>query len=169
MGLTRRPGFPHVHQVSLSDGGVPKRAVPAAQVSVEGLTGDRQRNRKFHGGPDRAVCLYSLEIIEALRAEGHSIGPGSAGENLTIAGLDWARLKPGDRLNIGADLQLEVMSYTTPCRVNGQWFKDGNSARIAQEAHPGWSRLYARVLVEGTVHPGDQVHLHHSDRDKGME
>lgn len=169
MGLTRRPGFPHVHQVSLSDGGVPKRAVPAAQVSVEGLTGDRQRNRKFHGGPDRAVCLYSLEIIEALRAEGHSIGPGSAGENLTIAGLDWARLKPGDRLNIGADLQLEVMSYTTPCRVNGQWFKDGNSARMAQEAHPGWSRLYARVLVEGTVHPGDQVHLHHSDRDKGME
>ena len=137
MGLTRRPGFPHVHQVSLSDGGVPKRAVPAAQVSVEGLTGDRQRNRKFHGGPDRAVCLYSLEIIEALRAEGHSIGPGSAGENLTIAGLDWARLKPGDRLNIGADLQLEVMSYTTPCRVNGQWFKDGNSARMAQEAHPG--------------------------------
>ena len=137
MGLTRRPGFPHVHQVSLSDGGVPKRAVPAAQVSVEGLTGDRQRNRKFHGGPDRAVCLYSLEIIEALRAEGHSIGPGSAGENLTIAGLDWARLKPGDRLNIGADLQLEVMSYTTPCRVNGPLAPQaGTAAGVTVRAVP---------------------------------
>jgi MOSC domain-containing protein YiiM len=166
MSVTKQSGVPHVHQVSLSDGGVPKRAVSSAQVTVEGLTGDRQRNRKFHGGPERAVCLYSLEVIEALRAEGHSIGPGSAGENLTIAGLDWARLKPGDRLNIGADLQLEVRSYTTPCRLNGQWFKDGNSERMAQEAHPGWSRLYARVLVEGTVRPGDQVRLHNTHRGK---
>lgn len=157
MGIAPQPAFPHVHQVSLSDGGVPKRAAPAAQVTVEGLTGDRQRNRKFHGGPDRAVCLYSLEVIQALRAEGHSIGPGSAGENLTITGLDWARLKPGDRLRIGAHLQLEIMSYTAPCRLNGQWFKDGNSERMAQEAHPGWSRLYARVLAEGIVRVGDVV------------
>ena len=164
MGITKQPAFPHVHQVSLSDGGVPKLAVLAAQVTMNGLTGDRQRNRKFHGGPDRAVCLYSLEIIEALRAEGHSIGPGSAGENLTITGLDWARLNPGDRLNIGADLQLEVMSYTEPCRLNGQWFKDGNSGRMAQEAHPGWSRLYARVLVEGLVRPGDRVKVLSAER-----
>jgi MOSC domain-containing protein YiiM len=157
MSLTPQPAFPHVHQVSVSDGGVPKCAVPAAQVTVEGLTGDRQRNRKFHGGPGRAVCLYSLEVIEALRAEGHSIGPGSAGENLTITGLEWARLKPGDRLHLGDRLQLEIMSYTAPCRLNGQWFKDGNSERMAQEAHPGWSRLYARVLAEGTVRVGDIV------------
>lgn len=157
MGVMKQPALPHVHQVSLSDGGVPKLAVAAAQVTVEGLTGDRQRNRKYHGGPDRAVCLYSLEIIEALRAEGHSIGPGSAGDNLTITGLEWARLNPGDRLNIGSQLRLEIMSYTAPCRLNGQWFKDGDSARMAQEAHPGWSRLYARVLVEGSVRVGDAV------------
>lgn len=166
MRITKQPGFPHVHQVSLSDGGVPKRAVPAAEVTVEGLRRDRQRNRKVHGGPDRAVCLYSLEIIEALRAEGHSIAPGSAGENLTVAGLDWARLTPGDHLSIGAHLELQITGYTSPCRLNGQWFKDGNSARMAQELHPGWSRLYARVLAEGTVHAGDQVHLRHSDQDK---
>ncbi len=157
MGALNQPAFPHVHQVSLSDGGVPKHAVPSAQVTVEGLTGDRQRNRKLHGGPDRAVCLYSLEVIEALRAEGHSIGSGSAGENLTLTGVEWASLKPGDRLSIGGSLQLEIMSYTAPCRLNGQWFKDGDSTRMAQEAYPGWSRLYARVLVEGTVRPGDVV------------
>lgn len=139
------------------------------RMTVEGLTGDRQRNRKHHGGPDRAVCLYSLEVIEALRAEGHSIGPGSAGENLTITGLDWANLKPGDRLTIGARLYLEIMSYTAPCRLNGQWFKDGNSERMAQEAHPGWSRLYARVLVEGNVGIGDKVILHDSRKAKDVE
>jgi MOSC domain-containing protein YiiM len=169
MSTAKRPAFAHVHQVSLSDGGVPKYAVPVAQVTVNGLSGDRQRNRKFHGGPCRAVCLYSLEIIEALRAEGHSIGPGSAGENLTVAGIDWAFLEPGDRLSIGADLQLEITDYTAPCRLNGQWFKDGNSERMAQEAYPGWSRLYARVLVEGAVHQGDQVRVYHSDRDKEIE
>ena len=99
----------------------------------------------------------------------HHISSGSAGENLTIAGLDWAHLKPGDRLTIGVDLQLEIMSYTAPCRLNGQWFKDGNSERMAQEAHPGWSRLYARVLAEGTVQPGDQVRVQHAAPGKGME
>lgn len=148
---------PYVYQVSLSDGGVPKRAVASAVITSSGLTGDRQRNRKYHGGPDRAVCLYSLEVIEALRAEGHSIGPGLAGENLTVAGLDWLHVAPGDRLAIGEYVRLELTSYTTPCRLNAPWFKDEDFRRIAQEVHPGWSRLYARVLNEGVVKPGDVV------------
>ncbi len=155
--MVKQPSLPHIHQVSLSDGGVPKLAVTAARVTVSGLAGDRQRNRKYHGGADRAVCLYSLEVIDALRAEGHSIAPGCSGENLTLAGLDWRQLKPGDRLTIGATVQLEITSYTTPCRLNGQWFKDGEYGRIAQEAYPGWSRLYARVLREGIVTQGDVV------------
>jgi len=155
--MVTRASLPHIHQVSLSDGGVPKVAVPAALVTVCGLAGDRQRNRKYHGGADRAVCLYSLEVIEALRAEGHSIGPGSSGENLTLAGLEWSQVKPGDRLTIGGTVRLEIMSYTTPCRLNGQWFKDGDYGRIAQDLHPGWSRLYARVLREGMVSQGDPV------------
>lgn len=148
---------PHVHQVSLSDGGVPKRAVDSAVITISGLAGDCQRNRKYHGGPDRAVCLYSLEVIEALRAEGHLIGPGSSGENLTVAGLDWLHMAPGDQLAIGEHVRLELTSYTTPCRLNAQWFRDGNFGRIAQGAYPGWSRLYARVLNEGVVKPGDVV------------
>lgn len=157
--VVKRLTTPHLHQVSLSDGGVPKQAVPSAGVTLNGLTGDRQRNRKYHGGQDRAICLYSLELIEALRAEGHSISPGSTGENLTLAGLDWSQLKPGDRLAVGDHLQLELTSYTTPCRLNAQWFKDGDFERIAQKAYPGWSRLYARVLVEGSVRAGDAVTL----------
>lgn len=148
---------PSVYQVSLSNGGVPKLSVASAQVTFQGLAGDRQRNRKYHGGPERAVCLYSLEVIDVLRAEGHSIAPGSAGENLTVAGLDWPQLKPGDRLTIGAHVRLELTSYTTPCHLNAQWFKNGDFSRIEQEAYPGWSRLYARVIREGVVKAGDVV------------
>ena len=92
-----------------------------------------------------------------LQAEGHTITPGASGENLTIAGLRWAELKLGDRLRIGDAVRLEIVKYTEPCRFNAQWFQDGNFNRINQRKHPGWSRVYARVLAEGLVRTGDTV------------
>ncbi len=148
---------PHVHQINISDGGVPKLPVAEAKVTAKGVAGDRQRNLTVHGGADRAVCLFSWERIQALQAEGHSIGAGSSGENLTLAGLDWDQLKLGDQVRIGASVTLELTSYTEPCRFNAQWFKEGNFNRINQKRHPGWSRLYARVLEEGVVRTGDVV------------
>jgi MOSC domain-containing protein YiiM len=153
------PAHPHLHQISVSNGGVPKLQVPEGRIAANGVTGDRQRSTQYHGGVDRAVCLFSLEVIEALQAEGHSIKPGSSGENLTVAGLDWAQLTPGDRLRIGDAVVLEIVSYTAPCKQNAQWFPGGDFSRISQKKHPGWSRLYARVLAEGVVRPGDAVTL----------
>lgn len=152
-----QPAVARVHQINRSDGGVPKLPVPEACITVEGVQGDRQRSLAIHGGRDRAVCLYSLERIEALQREGHRVAPGSAGENLTLAGLDWARLRPGSRLRIGETVRLEITSYTAPCSLNARWFRDGDFTRISQKRHPGWSRLYARVLAEGTVRAGDRV------------
>ena len=148
---------PYLHQISVSNGGVPKLAVPQARVTKDGVEGDRQRNLKVHGGPDRAVCIYALERIEALRGEGHSIAPGSAGENFTLAGLEWARITPGTKLRVGHDVLLEVLSYTAPCDHNACWFKDEDFSRISQKKHPGWSRVYARVLAEGIAKQGDPV------------
>ena len=147
---------PYLHQVNVSDGGVPKHAVTQARITVNGVDGDRQRNPDIHGGPNRAVCLFSLEVIEALRVEGHSIMPGASGENLTLAGVEWCCMKPGVRLKIG-EVQLVVLSYTAPCRSNACWFRDGDYSRISEKRYPGWSRVYARVLLEGIVRPGDAV------------
>jgi MOSC domain-containing protein YiiM len=149
-------GLPHVHQISVSDGGVPKRPVSEARITRLGVEGDRQRNPGIHGGPDRAVCLFSLEVIKALQAEGHSIAPGSTGENLTLAGLDWFMVKPGDLIRVGS-VRMELMSYTAPCVHNGRWFLHENFSRISQKKWPGWSRLYARVLSEGIIRAGDPV------------
>jgi MOSC domain-containing protein YiiM len=154
-----RPPYPHVHQVSVSDGGVPKRPVFEAKVGRDGIEGDRQENLKFHGGPDRAVCLYSLELIERLQDEGHSIDAGLSGENLTIVGLKWDQMKPGVLLSVGPEVRLEVTSYTSPCSKNGRWFRDEDFSRISQKLNPGWSRVYAKVLREGLVRPGDVVNI----------
>lgn len=154
---TGRPPYPHVHQINLSDGGLPKHPVLEAVIAKTGVEGDRQRNLKVHGGPDRALCLFSQDLIERLQDEGHSIQAGFSGENLTFAGLDWEKLKPGDRLQIGPAVVIEIMSYTDPCDLNAGWFREGDYMRIFQKKNPGWSRFYARVLAEGVVRPGDAV------------
>lgn len=150
---------PHIHQINLSDGGVPKLPVREAQVTPLGLAGDRQANTKHHGGPKRALCLYALEHITALQGEGHPISPGSAGENLTLAGLDWAQVIPGTRLLLGDEVVVEITRYTLPCAKVAESFIGGETDRIAQEQHPGWSRVYAKVLVPGSLQKGDNVYI----------
>jgi len=146
-----------VVQINISDGGVPKLAVHRAVVTPLGLAGDRQRNTHVHGGPDRAVCLYSLERILSLQVEGHPIFSGSAGENLTLGGLDWGLIEPGMTLQIGQQVILEITRYTEPCGNITESFLNRDSSRIANNKYPGWSRLYARVLAEGEIQVGDPV------------
>lgn len=140
-------------------GGVPKHAVAHAELGITGVTGDRQRDKKHHGGPERAVSLYSAERIAALQAEGHPIAAGTTGENLTISGLDWDALAPGSQLRIGEIVRIEITYYTTPCNNIADSFIDGTFTRISQKLHPGWSRLYARILTPGFVRSGDQVYV----------
>ena len=149
----------HIFQINVSEGGVPKVAIAAGDVSAAGLSGDRQRDRRHHGGSERALCLYSLEHILALQREGHPIYPGAIGENVTIAGLDWERLTPGVSLRLGAAVEIAITSYTAPCNNVAFAFADGNMNRVSQKKHPGWSRLYARVLQPGRLAPGDPVTL----------
>lgn len=150
---------PRIHQINLSNGGVPKLPTHSAEVTLSGLAGDRQNDVEHHGGPERALCLYALERITALRGEGHPILPGSTGENLTLAGLNWAQVIPGTRLLIGEEVVVEITKYTLPCaKITGS-FAGGDADRIAQEHHPGWSRVYAKVLVPGRLHTGDNVYI----------
>jgi MOSC domain-containing protein YiiM len=147
-----------VFSINCSQGGVPKLPVPEALVSPSGIFGDSQKNLKYHGGPDRAVCLFSLERIRALQEEGHPIGTGTTGENLTVSGLDWDLVTPGSILEIG-DAVIEITDYTKPCKTIRDSFIGQKFTRMSQQLHPGWSRVYARVLREGVVRTGDRVGL----------
>src|SRR3989442_10615748 len=106
---------PRVHQINVLDGGVPKLPVPKAYITVQGVEGDRQRSPQYHGGVDRAGCLYSLEGIEALQTYGRRGAPGSSGEDLTLVGLGWARLQPCGPLPRRTHLPLRANNYPAPC------------------------------------------------------
>lgn len=144
--------------INVSRGGVPKLPVQSAGVSPVGLEGDGQRDLRYHGGPDRALCLFSMDRIETLQGEGHGITPGSTGENLTIRGLDWDAIVPGAALTV-AGVRLEITSFASPCTSIRSSFSDADSTRISQKVHPGWSRVYARVVGEGALRVGDVVRL----------
>ncbi len=147
-----------VESVNTSRGGVPKTPVFEARLTVHSVEGDHQHDLIHHGGPDRAVVLYALEVIRALQAEGHPITPGATGENLTISGLDWPSIRPGAMLDIGP-ARVQITTYATPCRNIRDAFCDRDFMRVFQTDHPGWSRLCARVLTVGVVKPGDAVTL----------
>ena len=147
-----------LHSINISAGGVPKLPLAACAVRRNGLEGDRQRDLEHHGGPERAVSLYSMELIEALRAEGHPIAPGTTGENLTLAGVPWSDMRPGMRLEVG-EVILELMSHAAPCQNIAGSFRDGRVVRVSEKVNPGWSRFYARVLKEGTLRVGDRVRI----------
>lgn len=149
----------HIFQINASDGGVPKLPLTSVQVTADGLACDAQTHTDVHGGPERAVCLFALERILALQAEGHPIFPGATGENLTVAGLDWDQVAPGAVLRLGDQVVLEVASFTTPCGTIAGAFGAGGPGRISQKKHPGWSRVYARVLQGGEITVGDRVVL----------
>jgi MOSC domain-containing protein YiiM len=152
-------GSGYIYQLNCSDGGVPKLPVREAHLTRTGLVGDRQAHPRYHGGPERALCLYALEQINVLRAEGHPIFPGSVGENVTIAGLDWSSLAPGCRLALGSEAIIELSSYTVPCRSIKESFSDGKFKRISQKVHPGESRIYARVIRNGLLAVGQNVRV----------
>ena len=152
-----------VASLNVSNGGVPKRRVDDAKVSRLGLLKDAHTDTKGHGGPERAVCVYSLEKIRALQVEGHPIDVGTAGENLTVEGIDWDLVLPGTRIRVGEEVLLEVATFTAPCKTIRESFIDGRFVRISQKLHPGWSRVYTRVLSEGDIRVGDPVEVEPAD------
>lgn len=148
-----------IFQLNASGGGVPKLPIREATIETNGLVGDVQKNTKIHGGPMRAVCLYSLERILELQVEGHRIYPGAIGENITITGLPWTSLEAGQRWAFGDEVILKLVKQTDPCKNIAASFVGGNFKRVdhRDDAPPAWARWYARVERTGRVRVGDSI------------
>ncbi|MGH1489837.1 MAG: MOSC domain-containing protein [Acidimicrobiales bacterium] len=156
LGQGPPPQSGSVSGMYVSNGGVPKQAITSASVTARGVAGDSQNDRRHHGRPLQAVCLWSAEVIESLRAEGHAIHAGAAGENITIEGIEWSDLRPGARIEVGA-VPLLITAHAIPCAKNAQWFNDRDFNRILHQRHPGASRLYAIPLADGVISVADSV------------
>ena len=130
-------------------------------VRVEGinLAGDRQADRRVHGGPEKAVYVYAREDADWWEdVLGVDIANGMFGENLTLAGVEVSGAVIGERWRIGT-VELEVCQPRLPCSKLGIRFGDPKMVkRFAQASRPG---AYLRILTEGELAAGDEVEVTH--------
>lgn len=129
-------------------GGIPKFAVESAVVGPLGLSGDKQRFH-FHGGANRAVCLFSIEDYRALQKDGVACEPpGAFGENVLTEKLDFARLRADDELAIGDEVRIAIHDVREPCKT-----LKSVDARFPN-LMLGRSGFVCRVVRGGVIRPG---------------
>lgn len=128
-----------------------------------GLSGDGQADPKHHGGPDKAVCVYSTDhwahwreaLAESL-ADPEEFAAAAFGENFSIAGWTEPDVCLGDRWRIG-DAEFEVSQPRQPCwKLARRWRTKDLTLRVQQTGYTGW---YLRVVREGEVAAGQPIEL----------
>ena len=137
-------------------------------VTLLGLEGDEQADRRVHGGRFKAACAYPFEhypVWETIRSQalGHEepLPHGFFGENLTLSGLDETQVWAGDVLQIGS-VALRVVSPRQPCfKFNARM---GFKHAAKMMAQSGYSGFYLEVLKPGSLRAGDAITLTAGDR-----
>lgn len=127
-------------------------------LTGEGFAGDAVADRRYHGGPEKAVLVYSHDHYALWDAElfHQQLPPGAFGENILVAGLTENETCLGDIWEIGRAL-VQVSQPRQPCwKQARRW---GIRDLVVRMNHAGRSGWYLRVLREGTVKAGDPFHL----------
>jgi MOSC domain-containing protein YiiM len=137
-----------------------KAPVPG-RVPVRGvnLAGDEQADRRVHGGPRMSLYAYGLDDYRWWEATlGRPVGPGTFGDNLTIAGLDPSAALIGERWSIGSAV-VQATAPRVPCFKLGIRMDDeAFPRRFAAALRPG---TYLAIVQEGEVAAGDPVEVVH--------
>ncbi len=138
--------------------GIFKQSVTdALELGVLGFVDDVQVNRKYHGGPDKAVCAYASEHYDFwAEVLEHELPNGSFGENFTLSGLLEDEVHIGDVFKVGA-ARVQISQPRQPCGTLAARF--GIKNFVKQVVDSGMTGWYFRVLEPGTVQAGDRLEL----------
>jgi len=135
------------------------------EVKQLGLEGDKQANKKLHGGVYKAICVYPSEHYDLWKEElgNPGLSFGDFGENLTTAGLMEGDICLGDRLRIGS-VEIVVTQPREPCiTLNARLDTKDLSVRIHKSGRSGF---YCSVEREGTIENGDSIEYISRDENK---
>lgn len=127
-------------------------------LGYEGLKGDQQADRRYHGGPEKAVCVYASEHLPYWQQQLGlpDLPHGAFGENFTVSGLLESDVCIGDRYQIGQAV-VQVSQPRQPCwKLARRWqVKD----LTVQVERTGYTGFYFRVIKHGTVAAGETFTL----------
>lgn len=126
-------------------------------LGLRGLEGDQVTDTKNHGKPEQAVCCHLLDhyvhwnAVYELSGE-DALGPGSLGENWTLAGADEREICIGDVYHVGS-AAVQVTGPRYPCsKQDRKLGRPGFAERSGRELRTGF---YLSVLKPGVVQAGD--------------
>ncbi len=126
-------------------------------LNTLGFEGDGVADSKNHGGPDKAVCAYSLDHFPFWEKEiDKELYPGAFGENLSITGLLETAIHIGDQFQIG-DAVIECSQPRQPCHKLNKKFNSPDMVHRVQNS--GFTGYYFRVIQPGWIQPEMNVVL----------
>jgi len=121
-------------------------------VDAMGFAGDKVADPVHHGGPDKAVCLYSADHFPYWENElSIEFKPAAFGENVTLKGLVEKDVCIGDVFRWG-EVELQVTQPRQPCIKLNRRFNHPQFLKMVRDA--GKTGFYCRVLKQGWVETG---------------
>ena len=128
-----------------------------AALGPLGLEGDEQADPPDHGGPDKALCVYSYDHYPYWeQVLGKPLTPAAFSENLTVSGLRETEISLGDILCAGEAL-VQVTYPRTPCAKLARKLRRKDLAPLIHAN--GYSGFYVRVLRPGRIAAGDAFEM----------
>ncbi|MDQ0270369.1 MOSC domain-containing protein [Cytobacillus purgationiresistens] len=134
-----------------------KTIVAEAYLTKEAFSDDGVANPVFHGGPDRAVCLYPYEHYHMWKKEfNQEFQPPSFGENICMTGMLEKDVYIGDIFSLG-ETTIQVTQGRIPCSTISM-HNDVNPllSRIVETCYTGY---FFRVLEEGKITKDSSIKL----------
>ena len=122
-----------------------------------GLDGDEQADKKNHGGPDKAVCLYALEHYPYWEKRlGSELPEAAFGENFSTTGFTESEVCIGDVYRVGS-ATVQVNQPRQPCYKLAA--RHGTKELALWVEETGFTGFYLRCLEPGEVSAGDNFTL----------
>ena len=122
-----------------------------------GFEGDGVGDLNHHGGPDKAVCVYSTDHYPYWQETmGMKLPVAAFGENLSVANLREEDICIGDIFELGTAL-VQVSQPRQPCKTLAARYGRDDMIRLVVDS--GYTGFYLRVLGEGQVEKGNMLIL----------
>ncbi|MCP1358945.1 MOSC domain-containing protein [Aneurinibacillus migulanus] len=139
------------------DTGICKQTTEEAFLTKEGFRGDGVADLRYHGGPDRAVCVYPYEHYLLWEKEFNNPLPSSTfGENLTVTNMLERDIYIGDIFQLG-DAVIQVTQGRIPCSTITK--RTNNPSLLKRMVQTGFTGYLCRVLEEGMVRKDSKITL----------
>jgi MOSC domain-containing protein YiiM len=141
-----------------------KKSVTAAKLEKSCFVGDGVANTEFHGGEDRAVCLYSFEHYHSWeKIFNKKLQLPAFGENLTVSGMTEAEVCIGDIYKIG-DAVIQVTQGRVPCSTISSFNQEPEFLNHVFDT--SLTGYFCRVLEEGIIKIDSTIELLEQDERK---